>query len=308
MDQVLLEYLAKNNTKNWVTIAKNSGLQRDSRSCRFRWVTHLDPHLKKEPISPDEETMIIRFHAMFGNKWSMISRYLPGRTDNEIKNYWNTRIKRCKKSAQPLYPPDIQCRVLNQSNRSPLAPLVPPAGEVLLIALHQIQSVLPLTSSSDVSTHLPPFLSLPLNDNMDFQVNHNNNDQFQFCNWSEFDSLQLPPLDLLSPDPHHSKSAFANSQEQGIYEEETLDAQLLNWQRSYAYVVEDLLAIDSPIQTNNSFGYFPKNQVNKEILPTNQKTMTMITREVEQGKIPGSPDQLELLSLSPLDPFAIFLG
>ncbi|PKA63884.1 Tubby-like F-box protein 5 [Apostasia shenzhenica] len=289
-DQILTEYVTKHNADNWVAVARNSGLQRDSRSCRFRWVTHLDPQLKKEPISHEEEMRIIQFHAMFGNKWSIISRYLPGRTDNEIKNYWNTRIKRCKKTGQPLYPPEIQPRVI--INHSSSSSTVHPA---------------PMAPVASVSHHLQvvsPPLSLTSTENMNLQGHHNNSNQFQFHNESKLDNLDPPPLsvDLLSPDLHHSNRSFSNSLEQEIYGKDTLDAQLLNWQKSDAVDVEDILVNDSPIQpTDNSF----KKKANRKTLLTDQMTMTMRTNAMKYKKIPESYDQLNPLSLLPLVPLSL---
>ncbi|MQM02175.1 hypothetical protein Taro_034935 [Colocasia esculenta] len=107
-DAILMEYVRKHGEGNWNAVQKNSGLSRCGKSCRLRWANHLRPNLKKGPFSPDEERLILELHAKFGNKWARMAAQLPGRTDNEIKNYWNTRIKRRQRAGLPLYPPDIQ--------------------------------------------------------------------------------------------------------------------------------------------------------------------------------------------------------
>ncbi|PKA54608.1 Transcription factor MYB86 [Apostasia shenzhenica] len=72
----------------------NSGLQRCGKSCRLRWINYLRPDLKRGTFSLEEENLIIELHAVLGNRWSQIAAQLPGRTDNEIKNLWNSCIKK----------------------------------------------------------------------------------------------------------------------------------------------------------------------------------------------------------------------
>ena len=71
-----------------------AGLRRSGKSCRLRWMNYLRPDLKKEPISKREEETIISLQQSLGNRWSTIAARMPGRTDNEIKNYWNSRIRK----------------------------------------------------------------------------------------------------------------------------------------------------------------------------------------------------------------------
>ncbi|KAG2289181.1 hypothetical protein Bca52824_048785 [Brassica carinata] len=107
-DAILTEYVRKHGEGNWNAVQKNSGLFRCGKSCRLRWANHLRPNLKKGSFSPDEEKMIIELHARLGNKWARMASQLPGRTDNEIKNYWNTRMKRRQRDGLPLYPQETQ--------------------------------------------------------------------------------------------------------------------------------------------------------------------------------------------------------
>ncbi|XVE85987.1 hypothetical protein DITRI_Ditri17bG0136000 [Diplodiscus trichospermus] len=107
-DAILLEYVKKHGEGNWNAVQKNSGLMRCGKSCRLRWANHLRPNLKKGSFSPEEERIIIELHAKLGNKWARMAAQLPGRTDNEIKNYWNTRMKRRQRAGLPIYPQQVR--------------------------------------------------------------------------------------------------------------------------------------------------------------------------------------------------------
>ncbi|XP_061348073.1 transcription factor MYB1-like [Gastrolobium bilobum] len=94
-DKILREYINVHGQGKWNTLPLKAGLKRCGKSCRLRWLNYLRPDIKRGNISPDEEDLIIRLHKLLGNRWSLIAGRLPGRTDNEIKNYWNTNL--CKK-------------------------------------------------------------------------------------------------------------------------------------------------------------------------------------------------------------------
>ncbi|KAH6792510.1 MYB-like 102 [Perilla frutescens var. hirtella] len=79
---------------NWETISHNAGLNRCGKSCRLRWKNYLNPHIKRGNFSHQEQQTIIHLQSHLGNKWARIAAQLPGRTDNDIKNLWNTKLKK----------------------------------------------------------------------------------------------------------------------------------------------------------------------------------------------------------------------
>ncbi|KAL1200641.1 Transcription factor MYB39 [Cardamine amara subsp. amara] len=93
-DDKLTVYINENGYGNWRSLPKLAGLNRCGKSCRLRWMNYLRPDIRRGKFSDEEESTIIRLHALLGNKWSKIAGHLPGRTDNEIKNYWNTHMRK----------------------------------------------------------------------------------------------------------------------------------------------------------------------------------------------------------------------
>ncbi|XP_041013670.1 transcription factor WER-like [Juglans microcarpa x Juglans regia] len=94
-DRILLEYVRVHGRGKWNRISKTTGLKRCGKSCRLRWLNYLSPTVKRGGFSEEEEDLIIRLHNLLGNRWSLIAGRVPGRTDNQVKNHWNTHL--CKK-------------------------------------------------------------------------------------------------------------------------------------------------------------------------------------------------------------------
>ncbi|KHN31497.1 Myb-related protein Myb4 [Glycine soja] len=93
-DQILVSHIQRYGHGNWRALPKQAGLLRCGKSCRLRWINYLRPDIKRGKFSKEEEDTILKLHGILGNRWSAIAASLPGRTDNEIKNFWHTHLKK----------------------------------------------------------------------------------------------------------------------------------------------------------------------------------------------------------------------
>ncbi|CAL9126998.1 unnamed protein product [Musa textilis] len=93
-DLMLVSYIQEHGPGNWKAVPANTGLLRCSKSCRLRWTNYLRPGIKRGNFTEQEEKLIIHLQALLGNRWAAIASYLPERTDNDIKNFWNTHLKK----------------------------------------------------------------------------------------------------------------------------------------------------------------------------------------------------------------------
>ncbi|KAK4351191.1 hypothetical protein RND71_030504 [Anisodus tanguticus] len=93
-DQKLRAYIMRYGIWNWRQMPKFAGLSRTGKSCRLRWMNYLRPDVKRGPFTMEEVETVIKMYEELGNRWSGIAAKLPGRTDNEVKNFFHTHLKK----------------------------------------------------------------------------------------------------------------------------------------------------------------------------------------------------------------------
>ncbi|KAJ0977442.1 hypothetical protein J5N97_012916 [Dioscorea zingiberensis] len=127
-DMVLVKYVQKHGSGgNWITLPQKAGLRRCGKSCRLRWLNYLRPDIKHGGYTEEEDYTICTLYKDIGSKWSIIASHLPGRTDNDVKNYWNTKLKK-KMITTDHHPPSTPA--IDSESKSFISELLSDLNEV----------------------------------------------------------------------------------------------------------------------------------------------------------------------------------
>ncbi|XP_047318236.1 transcription factor MYB108-like [Impatiens glandulifera] len=144
-DFILMNYITKHGEGHWNSLSLSAGLKRTGKSCRLRWLNYLRPDVRRGNITLQEQLLILELHSRWGNRWSKIAEYLPGRTDNEIKNYWRTRVQK--------YAKQLKCDVNSKQFKDTMRHIwMPRLVEKIQVEAAKISSTTPIELDNNINS------------------------------------------------------------------------------------------------------------------------------------------------------------
>ncbi|KAH9627008.1 hypothetical protein KSS87_020659 [Heliosperma pusillum] len=231
-DIKLISFIQKHGHSNWRALPKLAGLARCGKSCRLRWVNYLRPDLKRGNFTPHEEEAIIKLHQELGNKWSKIASKFPGRTDNEIKNVWNTHLKKRLKAKESKQSSIESCNTLSTTTSidepldesikdtlehsssssttytsiEDLGPIIDDLGDLVSTTVENIcemDETSTIIGKSNENNSLDELIEIPFEPNLDIWelLDGDNSDSTHLndVNFNDVDTLELAPeIDYLT--------------------------------------------------------------------------------------------------------------
>uniref|UniRef100_A0A7N0UAR7 Uncharacterized protein n=1 Tax=Kalanchoe fedtschenkoi TaxID=63787 RepID=A0A7N0UAR7_KALFE len=230
-DHTLMSYIAKHGEGRWNSLARCAGLKRTGKSCRLRWLNYLRPDVRRGNITLEEQLLILELHSRWGNRWSKIAQHLPGRTDNEIKNYWRTRVQKHAKQ--------LKCDVNSKQFQDTMRYLWMPR------LVERIQAANGAASSAQINPHNPLNHTLS---NLTNPILHHHPDMI------------MPPAASAPPRSHHH---FTNSSYVGSENSSTTAASSDSFGAQVSPVsdMSENYYMPASYNLNNNVAYFNGGQI-----------------------------------------------
>ncbi|XP_039132473.1 transcription factor MYB60-like [Dioscorea cayenensis subsp. rotundata] len=211
-DIILVSYIQDHGPGNWRSVPINTGLMRCSKSCRLRWTNYLRPGIKRGNFTPHEEGMIIHLQSLLGNRWAAIASYLPQRTDNDIKNYWNTHLKKKLKKYHQTTENFGNCHDLMTTSNSSIFPTYSQTSSTYASSTENISRLLEGWMRTSSSSSSPKHIAAATMD----QNNMINSGSYVPASHGVFESmLSFDNLSSIAWEKSSAESAIFNGDSEG---------------------------------------------------------------------------------------------
>ncbi|KAA3459695.1 transcriptional activator Myb-like [Gossypium australe] len=203
-DEKLRELVERHGPHNWNAIAQK--LQgRSGKSCRLRWFNQLDPRINRSPFTEEEEERLLSAHRIHGNRWAVIARLFPGRTDNAVKNHWHVIMARRCRQRSSLY-----AKTSHTNPSKPLHHSQKGAGHGFLPLLHKYKQGFPHNTCSPLNPNHCVTTTQDKKEAIEFydflQVNTDSNNKSEVTENSRRDDEEVNQQEAMPLMEHHTKA------------------------------------------------------------------------------------------------------